>query len=362
MIAAKTLGTLFSISHLNILSLNYKARSLLITRLLFMYKKKIGIVLPCQNGDLITGTSVLKYRNILWPDCDIVWFCNEPHSDALKHQDIEIRYFPHGWGILENDVNGIYRDRVLKDKLEGRPEWEDWSVLMNEQNRLNPEFKDKFKSISDLHEAYFPAPWMLDPIRRHGLSYPEVSKKVFGVPSEWEWHPMLEFSEDDYDMVEAFLNNIGMYKKVLIETFAGSGQSLLDSEMITHAMFLCKEHWPNCEFIFASHKYLRGDEQFPEWLLSQDNVHSAAKFTVRQCALIAGSCDIILSVSSGITVAASCWFNRPVPILAFAGSEICGTRAIALGEYQLVTADERSLDAAKKEYYEKLVSLLKKYK
>lgn len=324
-----------------------------------MGRKKIGVVLPFQNGDLITGTSVLRYKDTLWPDCDIVWFCNEPHSDALKYQDIEIRYFPHGWGILENDFNGIYRDRVLKDKMEGRPEWEDWSILMNEQNRLKPELKNRFKSFSDLHDVYFPAPWMLNVSQRHGISYPDCSKQVFKIPADWEWHPVLKHSEEEKLKALQFIGVVGTNRKrVLFETFAGSDQSKITHEMIINSIKICKEMWEGCAIIFMSHKYLRSQEQFPDGFFEQEGIYSASEFTVRQCALLTHYADLMISVSSGVTVACSAWGMAAIPILQFCGSWVCSTQSLALGKFELVTYDDKPMDMAKQEFYEKLKSLL----
>jgi hypothetical protein len=295
--------------------------------------------------------SVLKYRNELWPEKDIIWFCNLPNAELLKYAPIkEVRPYPWaGNGLPEGHLNF-------------------YPYLCDENNRLNKELAANFKLTEDLEEGYFPAPHMMTPPQRHGLDYPNVSKKVFGVPDDWEWHPCLEFVGEDYDKVESFLDEVGKGKIVFIETFAGSGQSLLDEEMINKAMSICRANWEGasfiwgCNFIFASHKYLRGNETFPTYLFEQPNVYSCADFTVRQCALIAGSSDLIISVSSGITVAASCWYNKPVPILQFCGSGVCGTKALALGEMVQVFADDRTIQSAKQQFYNELTNLLNKYK
>ena len=326
-------------------------------------KNKIGIVLPFQNGDLITGTSVLKYRDVLWPDCDIVWFCNEPHSDALKFQDIETRYFPHGWGILANDIAGIYSERVKKDKEEGRPEWEDWSILMNSENRLKQELKNKFSSFSDLSDAYFPAPWMLSVQQRHGLSYPDCSKKVFGVPMDWEWHPVIAWSEEEREAIERFLNPLAYRKLIYFETFAGSDQSKITQENVEVAVRMCRQMWPNCGIIFSSHKFLRAQENFPDGWFDDENILHAKDFTVRQCGLLNNYVDLIISVSSGTTVACSAWNNKPTPILQLCGSFICSTKNLALDRhFELVTTDHKTYEQWSNEFYSTLSDVLNIYK
>lgn len=320
--------------------------------------KTIGIFLAGQQGDIMEASSVLKYRNELWGDCKIIWFLEDRNMDLLKHQDIELRTFPRGFGYPEMVIE---ENKKLVDAGK-EPIWEDWKPLVDENNHLNLELAKTFPSLAGIDFGYFPAPHQIPVEKRHNIEYSNCSKMVFGVPEHWEWHPFLDFDENDFEAAEQFEEGMGKGKKVLIETMAGSGQSLLDEEMIAKAMSLCNEYWGDCNFIFASHKFLRGNETFPQGLFEQPGVYSCANFTVRQCALIAGGSNLIISVSSGITVAASCWYNKPVPILAFAGSEICGTRAIALGRYELVTADEKSLDNAKEEFYSRLIELLKQYK
>lgn len=320
--------------------------------------KTVGIFCAGQAGDCMEISCVLKYRQELWGDCKIVWYIADENRDLLKHQDIELRTFPRGFGYPEMVIE---ENKKLVEAGEA-PVWEDWLPLVDENNHLNLVLKKYYPSLFDIDYGYFPAPHQIPVTARHNIEYSNCSKKVFGVPEHWEWHPFLDFDENDFEAAEQFEENMGKGKKVLIETFAGSGQSLLDEEMIAKSMNLCNEYWGNCNFIFASHKFLRGNETFPEGLFYNPGVYSCAKFTVRQCALIAGGCNLIISVSSGITVAASCWYNKPVPIIQFCGSEICSTKSIALGRFELVTADEKSLGNAKEEFYTRLIELLKQYK
>ncbi len=326
-------------------------------------KDKIGIVLPFQNGDLITATSVLRYKDELWSNSDIVWFCNDPHRELLKYQDLELRYFPHGWGILENDLEGVYSERVKKDKEEGRPEWQDWSVLMNAENKLNQELKYKFAAICDLTEVYFPAPWMLTPKQRHGISYPDCSKKVFDIPMDWEWHPVLMFSDEERRKAMIFADSMKYPKTIAVETFAGSGQSKLNHEMVKQVIQICRNILGQCNFVFVSHKYLNGNESFPAEFVHEENIYSASTFTVRQCALVVERCDLLVSVSSGITVASSAWGLATPPILQYTGSWVCSTASLAKGRYfELVTHDEKIPQMAEAEFFLRLEAILNNIK
>lgn len=306
---------------------------------------KIGIFCPGQAGDTGVVTSVLKYRNIVFPGKEIVWFINYPNADLLKFAPIsEIRMWP--WA-----GNGLPI---------GTPDF--YPLLCDENNRLNKKAAKQYELTKDLEDGWFPTPWMLPVKKRHGLQYSECSKKVFGIPDHFEWHPMLHFSFEEYRSVWAFTNKIGGVKKVFIESFAGSGQSLIDEEMIRRSMDICSEQWPGCKFVFGSHKFLKTQEAFPDNFFDNENVFSSAEFTVRQCALIAAECDLMISVSSGITVATSCWHNKAIPIIQFAGSKICSTQIIANGRFELITADDKPFENAKMEFYLKLISLLSLYK
>src|SRR5436190_6315741 len=240
--------------------------------------KTVAIFLAGQQGDIMEASSVLKYRDELWGDHKLVWYLEDRNRDLLKHQDIELRTFPRGFGYPEMVVEE--NKKLLAAGKE--PVWEDWQPLVDENNHMNLELKHLYPSLADIDYGYFPAPHQINVTKRHGIEYSNCSKMVFGLPLEAEWHPVLEFDEEDYDVVEAFFKRIGLGRNILIETFGGSGQSLLDEEMITTAMNLCTEHWGKCNFIFGSHKFLRNNEKFPVGLFEQEWVYPAADFTVRQ--------------------------------------------------------------------------------
>lgn len=318
----------------------------------------IGIFCAGQAGDILVISSVLRYRQEMWGDCKIVWFISPDNMDLLKYQDIELRPFPRGYGYPEMVVT---ENKKLTDAGK-EPIWEDWLPLVDERNHLNLELKTNYPSLAEIDFGFFPAPHQIHYTKRHGLEYSLCSKKVFGIPNSYQWHPFLMFSDEERLAANNFIKSLGAGKIVFSETFAGSGQSLLDEEMVEKGMALCREHWGDCNFIFGSHKFLRHKEKFPDGFFQQPGVFSAADFTVRQCALIAEKSDLFLSVSSGLSVAASAWELRTPPMLQFAGSEICSTKAIANGRFELVTADHKPFEQAKEEFYSALVSLLKTYK
>lgn len=326
--------------------------------------KTIGIFAPGQNGDCLTISSVLRYKDELWgPDVKIVWFIADENRDLLKYNpDVELRHFAHGWQISEQDKATIYTDRIAKDKADDKPEWGDWSVLRMPDNKMNTNLKHLFPILSDIDIGYFPAPHQLHPDQRSGTTYPNCSKRIFGVEENAAWHPVLYHSPEESLAAAEFIDALPKGRKlVLVETFGGSAQSKINHNMILDALDRCDEAWGQCNFVFLSHKYLNsnyGMETFPESILSRSV--SAAHFTVRQCALLGQYADLILSVSSGVTCALSCWHNKPVPLIQFCGSAVCGTKELALGECIQVFTDDNP--NAEKEYFEQLNFLLHKYK
>ncbi len=305
---------------------------------------KVGIFLPGQNGDLITAMSVLHYRKEIFGDKAIIWFANMPNADALRYAPIsEVRPWP--WA-----GNGL---------PEGTPDF--WPLLMNENNRLNVEKAKEYELTKDLDDGYFPAPYMLEPQKRHGIDYPNCSRKVFGVHDDAPWFPYLTYEEEEIKKVDKFFKTLPAGKKIMFETFAGSDQSKLTDGMVRESIRICNELWPDCVFIFSSHKYLRAHEVFPADLLLQTRVGWALDFTVRQCGIIAERVDLIISVSSGTTVAASA--SSTCPIIQYCGSFICSTKSLAANRvFELITADGKEPAQSQSEFFTALTNLLNKYR
>ncbi len=305
---------------------------------------KVGIFLPGQNGDLITAMSVLHYRQEIFGDKAIIWFANMPNADALRYAPIsEVRPWP--WA-----GNGL---------PEGTPDF--WPLLMNENNRLNVEKAKEYELTKDLDDGYFPAPYMLEPQKRHGIDYPNCSRKVFGVHDDAPWFPYLTYEYDEIEKVKKFFAAMPSGKVIFFETFAGSSQSKMSHGLVNRIISICRHVWQDCIFIFTSHKYLREQESFPDGWFDNEGFYSAADFTVRQCGIIAERVDLIISVSSGTTVAASA--SSIAPIIQYCGSFICSTKSLAANRiFELITADGKDLNAAELEFINALTNLLNKYR
>ncbi len=309
---------------------------------------KVGIFLQGQNGDLMTAMSVLRYRTQIFGNKEIIWFANMPNADALRYAPIsEVRPWP--WA-----GNGL---------PEGTPDF--YPLLCDENNRLNKELAKQYDLTADLDDGYFPAPWMLSPQKRHGVDYPNCSRKVFGVPDDYSWRPYLRFEIEEKLSVNNLLRPFEGKRKILFETFAGSSQSKITHALVTMAISVCRHIWPGCVFIFTSHKYLREQEAYPEgWFLNEGYV-SAASLTVRQCSLLGDDADALISVSSGTTVALSRYSKnyRMPPTIQYCGSFICSTKSLAVTHwFDLVTCDGKTTEESELEFINKLTELLNKHK
>lgn len=288
---------------------------------------KIGIFLPGQNGDLITAMSVLRYRNELWSDKEIIWYCNMPNADALKYSPVnEVRPWP--WA-----GNGL---------PEGTPDF--YPLLCNENNRLNKDLAGQYDLTKDLDDGYFPAPHQLTVEKRNGIEYPNCSRTVFGIDPKAEWHPLLSFSELEVQEAHRFVGSLPYQKTIMLETTCGSGQSMWDDEMTTNTMKICRQFLGDYNFIFMSHS---DNSRF----FDAPGVVSASQFTVRQAAILNNYSHLFIGISSGISVATSAWGMKPVPKIQFCGSRICSTVALANGKIELITSDGVPPDMSKYEYY-----------
>jgi hypothetical protein len=298
-------------------------------RRLSMSRGKIGIFLPGRYGDMMQAMSVLKYKDVLWPDKDIVWFCgNTPFREVLNYNDAisEIRHWPEGWKLPERCVD---ENRKLKP---GEPLWADMNQLRDANSHLDQSRKHEFEFTKDLEQGYFPAPWMVPSGERPGVDYPNVSRKVFGADPSWEWHPYLGFSDEEREAVKEFCSRLPHKKTVMLETDFASGVSQWDDNLTRETMAMCRQKFGRCNFIFVC----AGDNSR---FFDDSGVVSCSQFTVRQTALVNNYSDLFIGISSGISQAVNCWGNKPIPKLQYCGSFIMSSVSIANGPFELVVSD-----------------------
>jgi hypothetical protein len=269
---------------------------------------RVGIFAPVAHGDVITVTSALHYKDLLWPGADVVWFCNEPHADALRHNDsVEMRPFPAEW------VDNVGAALGLKDA----------------NNRLSQSRKSGFDLTRDLDDGFFPVPWMFTAEQRRGVPYPNVSKRLFGVPGDWPWHPVLAFSVEEKEKVRDLCLGLPHKRTVMLETEARSGHSAWNDGLTRRTMRICRELLGACNFIFAS----KSDSSR---FFDDEGVASCADLTVRQTSLVNDYSDLFVGVSSGISVATSRWGAKPTPKIQYCGDRICSTVDLAVGHISLI--------------------------
>ena len=233
-----------------------------------------------------------------------------------------------------------------------------------EYNRLYKELAAKFTGTADLEDGYFPAPHMVESVVQDGVDYPNCTKMIFDAPKEWEWHPYLTWSEEEREMIKELMGKLPPNRKnILLETFAGSGQSNYWDEATTKKiMTTCRAKLGVCNFIFCSHKHKGGVDNIGlknDIFFDDEGCVSCANFTVRQTALVNDYCDLMICMSSGISVATSAWGLKPVPKLQYCGSKKCSTVALANGTIELVTTDFKIKPDADAEFFSKLDEMLK---
>ena len=265
-----------------------------------------------------------------------------PAADALKYSSVsEVRHYPYPG--------------------DGGPSVDFCSNGMKTNNgKLNQNLKHDFELTKDLEDGFFPAPWMFDPENpiRKETNYAEISKKVFGINSSYEWHPVLNFSNEEKEMAREFCLKLPHKKTIMLEANSGSGHSAWHDGMTRNTMRICREKLGKCNFIFASH----GDSSR---FFDDDGTVSCGHFTVRQTALINNYSDLFVGVSSGISVATSCWGNKPTPKIQYCGSIVCSTVPLANGPIELISCEKYAFppawnhDKAELAYESKLIEMLK---
>jgi len=136
----------------------------------------------------------------------------------------------------------------------------------------------------------------------------------------------------------------------MIENHFTSGNHRWNDTMTFETMRLCRKQFGTCNFIFAS--------KLPNEQFMDNGVVSCKQLTVRQTALMNNYSDLFVGVGSGISVATSCWGNKPTPKIQFTGSFICSTVSLANGPIEFIDYDYKP--EAEKEYYTKLEVMLAK--
>lgn len=297
---------------------------------------KVGIFAPSQVGDIITTTAVFKHRDQLWPDKDIVWFTDN-YTDALKFSPVsEIRPY------------SAYDYRSLKVN----------SGVGDGMNRLDLNAVKAIPSLADIDVGYFPLPWMLERVeQRHGIIYPQISQRIFGVDLSSPWRPNLYFSDDERKMVAEMMAALPHKRTVMFEN-SPCDYSAWNDALTLLVMNKCRDKWGGVNFFFASGGHRSGNDM--SRFFDDPGCISGAHLTARQISLVNDHCDLFVGVAGALTFSTSCWGAKPTPKLIYTGSEIFGARSIANGRIEIVSMDAHAHNkhAAEIDFQTKLSILL----
>ena len=301
---------------------------------------KVGIFAPCQVGDIMTAMSVFKYHEQLWPDKDVVWFCDDKapqnYADALKFSPVsEIRtYSGEHLAMKTNSGVGAGMNRLDITKAKSLP------------------------STADLEIGYFPLPWMLERAeQRAGMTLPQVSQRIFGVQDSQPWRPRLYFSDEERKMVAEKMAALPHPKTVMFEN-SPCAYSEWNDGLTRMAMSMCRKKWGRVNFFFASGGNRSGNDM--SRFFDDPGCVSGSSLTARQIALANDYCNLFVGVAGALTFATSCWGAKPVPKLIYTGSETFGARGIANGRIEIVAMDGcgHNKSIAERSFEMKLAALL----
>lgn len=303
-----------------------------------MARGKIGIFAPEQHGDVALATCVLKHKDTLWPDKDIIWFGHlaehkATYFDMLKYNDAiaEIRDWP-------------------KFKT-----MEDFRACIDPNGQLILNRMADFDEMKDLSGGYFPVPWCVLPNNAlNAVNYANISRLVVGADPSLPWHPYLGYCDEEKEQAKAFHAALPHAKSVFFETqLRSAGNFNLAEDTIKSLMQICRDKWGQCNFIFASKM-----DHTP--FVDDAGVVSASDFTVRQVALVHDHCDLMIGVCSGITQACSAWGRKPVPRLELCGSMI-QSNIVANGPVDSVICDNFGLAQMKAGLEQRLAEVLNRF-
>lgn len=303
---------------------------------------KVGIFCPAHHGDIALCTSVLKYKDILWPGKDVVWF-----SSLLPQFASRLDMFKHNDAISEVRESPPVTHEIKKfiDPMTGR-------LLLDRRG--------DFPGLDDIDVGYFPAPWAVRPHPKWDyVHYAEVPKQVFGVPPTWEWHPYLKFSAEEEEIARDFCAKLPYKRTIMLETATLSSGFQFSDDVIRSIMYTCRSKFKDCNFIFAS-KFDTKSLVADYFKFTDTGVVSASEFTVRQTALLHNHCDMFIGTCSGISMATSCWGNKPIPRVEYA-SGANQTKPIANGPVVSVIADNLDYVVGGRLLVQRIAETLDKY-
>lgn len=256
----------------------------------------IGIINPGGVGDILLSTSVLKYRDRLWPGKEVVWYCHKENAYVLSR------------------VKGIKEVRAV--------------LAANGQD-----YRGLYDA--DIEKMVVAAPWLhiagiSVPIPA-GMPFVQIHRFIFETVTGiglGEWHPCLEYSKEDDDVAETVMGCLPFKKTVMLETAYYSNQSFLDEAILVRMMDEIRREWGDCNFLFASGKRKDGTASLPDG----KGVFSCSKLPLWMLLALFNRVDAFVGVSSGISCAVCSWAaSESVPRLELIRNPIPSTEKCSRG-------------------------------
>lgn len=231
-----------------------------------MEEKKIWMMASGGIGDIACSTSLLHFKDELWPGDKIVWFVHPLFPDILKYNDKidEVRI-----------VDEIHTKKDCKIQVQTAP-WGNQRLIESSDT-----------------------PYTILPMKLMKKNWPLS-----------EWHPCIYFSEEEDIAAKKFVSSLPYPRTIMLETFCRSGQSTWNNNYSLKIIKICREIMGNCNFIFASKKGF-GDapDQMPE--IEGAGLVDGGSFTARQLIPVYNKCDMFIGISSGISCLTCSWSASP---------------------------------------------------
>lgn len=278
---------------------------------------KIGIFIPGANGDVLYSMSILKYKKeIFGDDTELIWFVEKKIFYLFKNNEANVR----DWAL-------------------------DYpSFIMTPELKLDQIKKNMFDDTQDLDDGYFVYPALIPLEKRGELKHlSECTRYAMGLLNKSiSWRPFFNPLESEKQCINNFVDTLPKNKKnIMLETHYKSSQSTWNENMTIRTIEICTKMFGECNFLFASG--VNTNE-----IKKPENIISCSHFSLREISLLYDYCDLFVGVSSGISVAVSCWHNKSVPMIQFCSDYWCSTFPVSNAPTELVTkciADNLSRDS-----------------
>jgi hypothetical protein len=267
----------------------------------------IAILNPGGVGDMLLSSSVLRYKDELWPGKNVVWYCQE----ETKH-------------VLSN-VTGLKEVRLLENVKDSWYSWYEPSDC--EQLLVTSPWMAKL-SKSCVPIDFSPGTLMVDKPRL--IVEKATSTRILG-----PWHPCLGCSADDRNVAETIDGCLPNPRTVMLETAYYSGQSFLDMEILARMMGEIRQAWGDCNFVLVS-----GGKG--ALLPEGKDVFACPKLSLSAVVALFNRCDAFIGVSSGLSCAVCSWDASPdVPRLEIIRNPAAETRKSSRGPFSAVLNEEQ---------------------